>query len=216
MDQGALVREQIEAGNSFLHEFEKSVPVVVAFWMKDGEEDRFVLYVASDSFNDGNLGKAYREVSRIAREMGDPLFDPFRVNLVRLKEPLVQAAIESYTTHAPRIPFRIQQQDFGGRYIQEVYLVKGPTGEYTMPSGREVLDRIIDEEAAFYKQHGKPPRKMKLPVLMAYDLAKCGREVLGELSGQVFKDGISVFEKEGVHGMSVEIVRDRNAALEFE
>ena len=85
-----------------------------------------------------------------------------------------------------------------------------------MSSGREVLDQIIDQEADFFRQHGKPPRKMKLPVLMAYDLAKCGRDELGDLSGRVFKDGIDVFEKEGFHGMSVEIIRDRNATLQFE
>lgn len=51
---------------------------------------------------------------------------------------------------------------------------------------------------------------------MDYGLAKCGRNELGDLSGRVFKDGITVFEKEGFHGMSVEIVRDRAAVLEFE
>ena len=85
-----------------------------------------------------------------------------------------------------------------------------------MPSGREMLNTIIDQEAEFYKTHGQAPRKMKLPVLMAYDLAKCGRDEVGDLSGRVFKDGITVFEKEGFHGMSVEIVRDRNATLDFE
>ena len=85
-----------------------------------------------------------------------------------------------------------------------------------MPSGREVLNQIIDQEAAFFQQHGKAPRKMKLPVLMAYDLAKCGRNEVGDLIGRVFMDGITVFEKEGFHGKDVEIVRDRNAVLEFE
>ena len=65
-------------------------------------------------------------------------------------------------------------------------------------------------------KHGEAPRKMKLPVLMAYDLAKCGREELGEMAGRIFKDGIVVLEKEGFHGMNVEIVRNRDAALQFE
>ena len=54
-----------------------------------------------------------------------------------------------------------------------------------------------------------------MPVLMAYHLAKCGREDMGELSARVFKDGITVFEKEGLHGLTVEIIR-RPDALEFE
>ncbi len=218
MDQGTLVVEQVEAGNSFLREFEKSTPIVVAFWLKevDGEEGRWNLHVASDRFNDGKLGGYYGEVLRIATEMNNPLFDPFQVKLFGLSEPLVRAALEFYTTHPPKIPFHVHERNFGDTGVKNVYLIKGPTGEYTMPSGLEVLHQIIDQEANFFQQHGTPPRKMKLPVLMAYDLAKCGRNELGDLSGRVFKDGITVFEKDGFHGMSVEIVRDRNATLEFE
>jgi hypothetical protein len=57
---------------------------------------------------------------------------------------------------------------------------------------------------------------MKLPVMMAYDQAKCTRDEVGELAWRIFKDGISAFEKEGFHGMNVEIVRDRTATLQFE
>ncbi len=216
MDQGSLVGNQIEAGNYFLREFEKSTRVVVAFWLKENEDGEWNLYVASDRFNDGKIGGAYGEVLQIAKYMNDPYFEPFQVKLVGLSEPLVQAALEFYVTHPPKIRFHIRERKFGGIDVEEVYLIQGPTGEYTMPSGREVLNQIIDREAAFFEQYGKPPRQMKLPVLMAYDLAKCGRNEVGDLSGKVFKDGITVFEKEGFHGMSVEIVRDRNAALEFE
>jgi hypothetical protein len=216
MDQGSLVMEQIEAGNRFLREFEKSTRVVVAFWLKEGEDGQWNLYVASDRFDKGKLGMAYGEVLRIAKEMKDPYFEPFQVKLVGLAEPTVRAALEFYIAHPPKIPFHIRERNFGGIAVEEAYLIKGPTGEYTMASGREVLDQIIDQEASFFQQHGKPPRKMKLPVLMAYDLAKCGRDELGDLSGRVFKDGITVFEKEGFHGMSVEIIRDRNATLQFE
>ncbi len=208
--------EQIEAGNRFLREFEKSTRVVVAFWLKEAEDGRWDLYAASDRFAKGKLGGAYGEVLRIAKEMKDPYFEPFRVKLVGLSEPAVRAALEVYLTHPPKIPFRVRERNFGGLDVEDVYLVRGPTGEYTMPSGREVLDQIIDQEAAFFEKQGKPPRKMKLPVLMAYDLAKCGRNELGDLSGRVFKDGTTVFEKEGFHGMSVEIIRDRNATLQFE
>lgn len=216
MDPSTLVKEQIEAGNNFLRRFEESTRVVAAFWSKECEDGRWKLYVASDSFQNGKLGMAYEKVLQIAKELNDPYFELFQVKLVGLSEPLVQAALEFYLTHPPRIPFRISAGNFGGIEVEEVYLVKGPTGEYTMPSGREILHRIIDQEATFFQQHGKSPRKMKLPVLMAYDLAKCGRDELGDLSGRVFKDGITVFEKEGFHGMNVEIIRDRNAALELE
>jgi len=216
MGQGSLVIEQIEAGNNFLRKFEETTRVVVAFWLTEVEDDRWNFYVASDRFENGKLGMAYGEVLRIAMDLNDPYLDPFQVKLVGLSEPPVPAALEFYLTHPPRIPFRIRGRNFGGVDAKEVYLVQGPTGEYTMPSGREVLNQIIDQEAAFFQQHGKAPRKMKLPVMMAYDLAKCGRNEVGDLIGRVFMDGITVFEKEGFHGMKVEIVRDRNAVLEFE
>ena len=216
MDQGPLVVPQIEAGVRFLRELEKSTSVVVAFWLKEGEDGQWNLYIASDRFGKGSLDLAYREVLRIATEMNDPCFEPFQLRLVGLREPMVQAALEYYKAHPPTIPLRIGGGNFGGIDVEEVYLVKGPTGESTMASGTEVLHQIIDQEAGFFQQHGKPPQKMKLPVLMAYDLAKCGRDELGDLSGRVFKDGITVFEKEGFHGMKVEIVRDRNAMLQLE
>lgn len=216
MDQGPLVREQIDAAKRFLREFERSTPVVAAFWFKEDEDGRWNLYIASDRFNEGKTGMAYGEVIRIAHEMNDPSFKPFQVTLVGLNEPKAQAALEFYLKHPPKIPFRIRGRKFEGVEVEDAYLIHGPTGAYTMPSGREILNQIIDQEAAFYQQHGKPPRKIKLPVLMAYDLAKCGRNEIGDLSGRVFIDGIAAFEKEGFHGMSVEIVRDLNATLQFE
>jgi hypothetical protein len=78
------------------------------------------------------------------------------------------------------------------------------------------LHEIIDKEAEFFQQHSRAPKKVMLPVLMAYDLAKCGRQELGDVAGRIFKEGIDVLEKEGFHGMSVEIVRKPDAVLGFE
>lgn len=216
MDQSALVAEQIEAGHRFLRELEKSIRVVVAFWHRDGADARWYFYVASDRFPDDRIGPAFAEVLRIARERNDPNFDPFQVRLVGLSDAPVRAALDFYATRPPKIPARLRDRRFAGVSGENIYFVQGPTGVYTMPSGREVLDQIIDEEARFYEKNDMPPRKMKLPVLMAYDLSKCGRNEIGDLSGRVFMEGIVVFEKEGFHGMKVEIVRDRNAVLELE
>ena len=216
MDQDSLVIEQIGAGSDFLSEFEKTTPIVVAFWLKERDEGRWRLYLASDWIDEWKLHDAYRDVLRVAKEINNPNFDPFHVTLLGLCQPMVQAALEIYKKHSAKIPLRIRERIFGDVAAEEVYLVRGPTGDYTMPSGREMLNQIIDQEAAYFQQHGRPPRKMKLPVLMAYDLAKCGRNEVGDLSGRVFKDGITVFEQEGFHGMRVEIIRDRNATLEFE
>jgi hypothetical protein len=216
MDQGPLVNERIEAASRFLREFDEFAPVVVAFWLKDSELGRWTFYLASDRVDDTNYRDAYGEIVRIASQLRDSNFDPFRVRLLLMTDSLVAAALAACQGHPPKIPFRLRVTSFGGIAAEEVYFVQGPTGEYSMPTGREVLDQIIDREAEFFEQHGKPPRKIKLPVLMAYDLAKCGRDQLGDVAGRVFKDGIDVFEREGIHGIDVEIIRSPSASLELE
>jgi hypothetical protein len=211
-----LVTAQINAANEFLTEFQKYAPAVVAFWARNSDDGEWGLYVALEALDEDKLRVAYGEVLRISSETNDPNFDPFHVKLVGLQHPLARYALEAYLSCPTRLPIFMQATELQDLGADELYVVKGPTGEYSMPTGRETLHQIIDKEAEYFQTHGASPRKMKLPVLMAYDLAKCGREDLGELSGRIFKDGIAVLEKEGFHGMQVEIVRDRNATLQFE
>ncbi len=216
MDKGPLVADKFDASRRLLDEFAKYVPVVVAFWLKEAECDPWRLCIASDHINERNLDVAYGEVLRILGKAKDPNLDAFQIRLLLMSDPLVRGVLKLYEYYSATIPLYVNGRNVQGFDIEEIYLVRGPTGEYVMPTGRETLHQIIDQEAAFFQQNGLPPRKIKLPVLMAYELAKCGREDLGELSGRIFKDGINVLEKEGFHGMNVEIVRDRNAVLQFE
>jgi hypothetical protein len=216
MGEAALVAEAVAAGQEFVRRFGAVIPVAAAYWQTRPEADGWKFVIASDRFVSGRVGTAYADVIRIANELNSPYLDPYQVELVGLHDRTARAVLEFYRTHPARIPHRVRGWDVGLDDVNELHLVQGPTGDYAMPSGREALNQIIDREAEFFQQHGTAPRKMRLPVLLAYDLAKCGREELGDISGRVFKDGITVFEREGFHGMNVEIVRDRNAALEFE
>lgn len=85
-----------------------------------------------------------------------------------------------------------------------------------MSTGTETLHQIIDAETEYVTEHGESPRVLKLPVLMAIELAKCDHDDLGDLTDRISRDGITVLENEGFHGMRVEIVRHREAVLEFE
>jgi hypothetical protein len=76
-------------------------------------------------------------------------------------------------------------------------------------TGIEVLHGIIDGEAAYFSEHRRPPALLKLPVLQAYELAKLGREHLGDLSARIVKDGVRVLEKDGLLGMRVKLVTDQ-------
>ncbi|MEX2175978.1 MAG: hypothetical protein WD872_16570 [Pirellulaceae bacterium] len=216
MDQTALVSEERDAAEEFLTAFEKEVRVVFAFWAKSYESEQWSFYIALDALDERDFAFSYGIVLRIASALKDADFDPFRVRLLHLQSPLVKAVADAYRSHAAKLPVHVRDSRVAKIGIEELQLVRGPKGDYVMPTGREALHHIIDKEAEFFQTNGAAPKKMKLPVLMAYDLAKCGREELGELSGRIFKDGIAVLEREGFHGMDVEIVRDRNATLQFE
>jgi hypothetical protein len=126
MDQSPLVMEEIDAAARFLGEFGKEFPVIASFWLKAGEEDSWYLYVASEQFNDQNMDVAYREVVRIAGEMCDPDFDPFRVKLIKPTNPLARAATDFLQLFPGRKPIRLRQRNFGGLGAEEIYLYPRP------------------------------------------------------------------------------------------
>jgi len=128
MDQGPLVSEQIEAGAAFLREFQKSFPVRVAFWLKDSDSGERYLYVASEQITDDNFDVAYLDVARIATEIQDPWFDPFRVKVIGDEDPLAKAALEAQRRHAGRGGHvRLYGHVFGGLAVDEVYLYPATT-----------------------------------------------------------------------------------------
>lgn len=216
MDSTALVTDRQVVGERFLTAFGAQYPVATAFWYREPESADWRLFVASDKIDGEGLRDAYAEARRATNRLNDPDLDPLRLRLAGLWSPEAVAVLARYRNRAPTIPFRTGPDVLGNTPVEEAYFFRGPTREYAMPNGRETLERIIDEEAAFFQKHGRAPRKLRLPILMAYDLSKCSRELLGDAAARVFLDGVVAFEKQGFHGMTVEIIRDRNAALEFE
>jgi hypothetical protein len=85
-----------------------------------------------------------------------------------------------------------------------------------MATGREALDNLIQSAADWANTNDKDPKVILLPMLMAYDLAKCRRDDLGDLSRKVMKKGIGVFEKDGLLGLKVRIIRKNDAVLDFQ
>lgn len=80
----------------------------------------------------------------------------------------------------------------------------------------ELWYAIIDAEATFHNEHGEPPQILHLPVLLAYDLAKLRHDVMGELADQVMRQGIKVYEENGLLGVSVKLLRDGSTDFRFE
>lgn len=118
--------EKIDAGRTFLTEFEKKIPIQAAFWIKDSEEGRWYLYVASDQINDHNIKVAYGEVLRIARTMRDPNFDPFQVKAIGADNPLARAAMDVLQRYPGRLATHFHSRVFGGVGVEEGYIYPSP------------------------------------------------------------------------------------------
>ena len=82
MDKRPLVREQIDAGGTFLREFEKYAPVGVAFWYRSDDDTSPALSMASPEYRDENIRDVYGEIVRIAAAMRNPNFEGGDVKMV--------------------------------------------------------------------------------------------------------------------------------------
>jgi hypothetical protein len=98
----------------------------VAFWLKEGEEGEWSLYVASDQITDDNFDVAYGEVLRIAGQLRDPPFDPFQVKLVGADDPLAKAALDINRRYPGPVATRFHGKVFGGLPVEEVYIYPSP------------------------------------------------------------------------------------------
>lgn len=114
MDEGPLVRERIEAGLRFVHEFDKYAPVCVAFWLKKQDGWFWHLHIVSDQITDANFDLAYREVIRLADQMADPDFNWMRVTVLGVDEPLGKAALEAQQRYKGKALIHIHDSYFGG------------------------------------------------------------------------------------------------------
>jgi hypothetical protein len=121
MDQSTLVEEWKEAGKLFLADFSRNFPLKAAFWLKEGEDGPWYLYVASEKITDQNRGAAYTEAGRSARRVH---FDPFRVKIVRSDDPLVKAALCLQPS---------QPSPFGTYYDVALPGISGAEGAYFYP-----------------------------------------------------------------------------------
>jgi hypothetical protein len=122
MDQSPLVIDEKNAGAELVRRLNETVPVAAAFWLKEDEEAPWYLYIASAQIDDETKRSGYGEVLRIAEEMTNADFDPFRVKLVSADDPLAEAACDILRRLPANRPMRLGAQPFGGRFIEGGFL----------------------------------------------------------------------------------------------
>jgi hypothetical protein len=122
MGQGSLVSEETDAGAELVRRLDSDIPVQAAFWVKDSEEGRWYLYIASDQIDDKNVKVAYGEVLRLAARIDSPYLDPFQVKLIPTSDPLAQAALSLHRRYPGTVATRLGGQNFGGSGVEGVYI----------------------------------------------------------------------------------------------
>jgi len=122
MDQGQLVSEDIHAGADLVRRLDQYVPVKAAFWLKESEEGQWYLYIASDQIDDTNRRATYGQVLRLAAELANPYFDPFRVKLISTSDPLAHAALDIHRQYPSVSNIRLGGTNFGGIGVDGVHL----------------------------------------------------------------------------------------------
>ncbi len=122
MDQGPLVIDQIDAGETLLKHFDATFPVEVAFWLKGSESDKWVLYLASRAINETNWFLGYEEIRRLTQALPRLLIDPDQVKVVGTNNPIALAALELLKRYPTRLATRYRGPQLGGVGTDEVYI----------------------------------------------------------------------------------------------
>ncbi len=126
MDKGPLVDEEIAAGARFLGEFTKRYPVQFAFWLKEGENHNWRLYVVSERITDENFDKAYDEVVRITHAFRDPWLRARQVTVLGADERPARVVAELRGRYPLDRPARLFGETVAGIEAEEIYVYPSP------------------------------------------------------------------------------------------
>ena len=121
MDNGPLVKEEIDAGATFAREFDRYMPLKAAFWLRVSDDYRY-LYLTSDRIDDATMGDAYREVVRIAQKLALPDLDMFRIKVVPGDDPLAEAVAEQIRKYPDSTGRRFGYRTLGDLFVDDGYV----------------------------------------------------------------------------------------------
>jgi hypothetical protein len=125
MGKGPLENEEIEAAARFLAKFQDYRPIQSAFWLKESDNGRWYLYIASEQITDENFDVVYGEVGDLAAEMPDPYFDIFHVRVIGASDPLAKAVREMQKRYPGRSQ-RFHDKILTHRSYEDGYIYPSP------------------------------------------------------------------------------------------
>ena len=123
MDQAILVRESVEAGSELVRTVNPRMPISAAFWLKEFDEPRWYLYLASDVLENRGSLKGYQLVREALDAVGGvPGIDLFQVKVVPSSNPFAREAAVLARQSFRNAPIQLGTTPFGGRTVEDVYI----------------------------------------------------------------------------------------------
>jgi hypothetical protein len=127
MDQETLVAELIDDGKRLLERLAaEGVPVTAAFWVKESENGRWYLYIATPLVSeDGDTLEAYRQINAVFRQMPEPFWiDPFQIRAVSPSSPVGEAVVYWQKRYPGKGPFRYPDYRLGDVNVEGAYIYR--------------------------------------------------------------------------------------------
>lgn len=117
-----MVNEQINAGREFAEAFNAYQAVDVLFWLNPADSSEWLLYLASQAINDGNLDQAYREVLRLVGSGKQMWLDAFQIKLISSEDALAKKAKEIRDRHPAPLATRYNGSSIAGIPVGGAYI----------------------------------------------------------------------------------------------
>jgi len=122
MDKAVLVNEQIDAGREFAEAFNAYQTIDVLFWLNPADSSEWLLYLASQAINDGNLDLFYGEVLRLVGSGKQMWLDAFQIKLISSDDALAKKAKEIRDRHPAPLATRFNGSSIAGIPVGGAYI----------------------------------------------------------------------------------------------
>ena len=126
MDQGNLVSEQIAAGTRLVSEFDKTIPLRAAFWLKDADEGYWSIYLVSDNMNNWSHSLANKEIRRLIPPGSSVWLESADVRVLGSDTPLGKGAIEVQGRYKGTPALRLSHTMVGDVYPAALFFYAMP------------------------------------------------------------------------------------------
>jgi hypothetical protein len=126
VDNGPLVKEEIDAGRELVRRLDQYRPVKAAFWLRESDDPHRYLYLASERSDAYPDDLSYDEMRRVEDELQSPDIDPFRIKVVGADHPLVRDAVETAEQFPASMGRRDGGRTFGNLFADDLYIYPLP------------------------------------------------------------------------------------------